>query len=145
MRDFLDVSRYYTQIIPYIRKFGREAVMIIDFDDLVSRRDMVLERVADLLEVDSSGFGNIGCLHSNASMDQMATLHQYDRPGLMMRAVRAGAPWAWKRITDNSARRFKSRPVLAQESREMIVRVLELEVRELEKLMNKDFSAWLST
>jgi hypothetical protein len=141
-RDFLDVSRYYTQIIPYIRRFGRDQVMILDFDDLVKTPSMVMQRIAAWLEIDATGFGRVQ-QHSNASADLEVQHHRFDRPALPFRAVRRLLPSVWRGLTASLSRRLPAKPVLSQEYRQMIVNTLELEVRSLEPLVGKDLSAWL--
>lgn len=141
-RLFIDVTRYYTQIIPYIRTFGRQNVLILEFDDLLRNRQAVIQDVSTFLSIDPNGYGNYDDVHSNASTATRWTHHKFDNPSLPLRAVRRCFPAMWNRMTDNSKRSFERKPVLDGETKQMILHMLELEVRELQALMNKDLSKW---
>lgn len=143
-RDFLDVSRYYTQVMPYVRKFGHERVMIVDFDDITRNLDALLLRIAAWLGIEPHAFDR-AVRHSNASHDLHVLHHKYDRPSRPLRAVRRLAPWAWHRLTDNAKRRLARKPELSLEWREVINRVLELEVRNLGPLMGRNLDDWLTS
>jgi hypothetical protein len=143
-RGFIDVSRYYTQISPYIRTFGAENVLIVDFEDLVRSRDAVLQKISKFLAIDFEAFSNYQEVHSNRSIGRTKRHHKLDNPSLLQRAIRKFLPTLWKKLKDNSKRSFGSKPTLTPESEEMIINMLELDVRELQGLMKKDLGAWMS-
>lgn len=142
-RLYLDITRYYTQIAPYIRKFGRNQVMIITFDDLVSKQKKVIEKVSEFLAVDVSEFSSLEKEKSNVSIGGNKNHYKHDSPSAPLRAIRRFFPPLWEMISDNSSRAFQEKPVLSTEMQEMIVNMLFLEIRELEGLMNKDLSKWM--
>jgi hypothetical protein len=141
-RMFIDLSRYYTQIRPYVRKFGRNNVLIIDFDDFNHHRRMVLQTVAEFLGLDFGKFHNYEGLHSNVTVGGYKRHIKFDNPPIVLRALRKFWPSAWNRITANSKRSFTEKPELPIECKEMIVNMLELEIDELQKLMNQDLGHW---
>lgn len=51
----LDNSRYYTQIGPYLNRFGRDRVFLGAFEEFVSDQAAFLARVCDFLGLDPSG------------------------------------------------------------------------------------------
>ncbi|WKN45156.1 sulfotransferase [Tunicatimonas pelagia] len=141
-RFYVDTSRYYTQIIPYIRKFGRENVLLIDFDDFNQSRSSALSDVADFLQIDPDGFGDYQGVKANTTAKRRKKHHKWDNPSLAFRAVRKFLPLIWERMTDNSDRAFHKKPKLNLRQQQLILHMLELEINELEKLMNKDLSHW---
>jgi hypothetical protein len=143
-RMLIDVTRYYTQIYPYVKRFGTSNVLVIDFDDLNRHRKMVLQTISTFLGIGFETFHNYENRHSNASIGGHKRHIRFDNPSLALRALRKFWPSVWNRITDNSRRSFKERPKLTIEYREMIINVLELEINELQKLMNKDLGHWKS-
>lgn len=142
-RFYLDVTRYHTQIMPFIRKFGRDRVMLIDFDDLIEDRETVMRDLSEFLEVDPEHFGDYADVHSNASGDPRILQARHYSPPPHLRVIRKFAPRLWRRITDNSKRILTERPTPNAESRELVQTMLDLEVRGLEELLEKDLSAWL--
>lgn len=144
-RSYVDVSRYYTQIMPYIRRFGREQVHLIDFDDLTRERKTVIEGLARFLEIDPAGLPAEKAVHSNASVNGSKLHHKFDQPALHHRLIRRVSPQLWRRLTDNSDRRFSRKPPVSVETQQILINMLELEVRALEPLLGKDLSHWLTT
>ncbi len=143
-RQLIDVTRYYTQIRPYIKKFGSDRVLIIDFEDFIKKREAVLLQIADFMSIDYSQFANHEKVHTNASLGGGKKHHKYDKPSLPLKVVRKFLPPLWDRMMDNSRRAFARKPELSPEYREMIINMLELEIRALEGLMDKDLSHWLT-
>ncbi|RBI66254.1 hypothetical protein DQ400_14480 [Vreelandella sulfidaeris] len=142
-RLYLDVTRYYTQISPYIRQFGRERVLIIDFDDFISHRQSVIDKISEFLSIDVSEFADYEEAKSNVSVGGQKKHYKFDSPSVPQRIIRKFFPPLWRMITDNSSRAFLKKPVLSIEFQEMILNMLELEVRELAILMDKDLSDWV--
>jgi len=138
----LDITRYYTQIAPYVRKFGRDQVLILDFDDLVDDRAALLQSVASFIGVDFDEFSDYGAVHSNAAGSSEILLQRHSNPSLPYRAIRRYLPSLWRRITDNTERTSRPRPVPSEETREMILNVLDADIRALEELMGADLSKW---
>lgn len=141
-RSYIDFTRYYTQIAPYIRRFGRSQVHIIDFDDLVRDREQVLEELAGFLGLDPAGFDLANEVHANVSVGSDKRHHKYDEPSLYPRLLRRFAPALWRKKVDNADRRFDAKPLLSKDDQEMIVNMLELEVTAMEQLLDRDLSHW---
>jgi hypothetical protein len=142
-RKYIDQTRYCTQVLPYIKKFGRDSILLIDFEDLVNKTEEVVEQVSEFLSIDAKKFYNIGHMHSNMSLKGNKRHYKFDRPSLPLRVIRKVLPPLWNMITDNSKRIFLEKPKLNIEYKEMIINMLELEIKELQKLMKKDFSRWM--
>jgi hypothetical protein len=143
-RLFIDVTRYHTQINPYIKKFGRDNVFLVDFDDFTQNREAVLRSLSEFLGIDFEGFSDFQNVHRNASVGGGKRHHKLDHPSLPMRAIRRFMPVYWKKITDNSERAFMKKIELNIEIKQMILNMLELEMNEMQKLMNKDLSKWMT-
>jgi hypothetical protein len=142
---YVDLTRYYTQVAPYIRTFGRDRVLILDFDDLIDNTAIVLGSIAEFLSIEKEGFRDVGHVHKLRSFGGEQKRHyKHDNPGPVLRAIRRYSPRLWDRFTDNSGRTIRERPALVKEYRSMVSNLLRLEVREIGKLMNKDLTGWLS-
>lgn len=141
-RFYVDTSRYYTQIIPYVRKFGRENVLLIDFDNFNQNRSMVLKDVAAFLQIDPTKFDDYQEIKANATAKRRKKHYKWDNPNLALKAVRKFTPPVWEQITNNAHRAFSEKPKLAVAQQQLILHMLELEINELEKLMDKDLSHW---
>jgi hypothetical protein len=139
-RLFIDVTRYYTQINPYIKKFGRNNVLLIDFDDFVHSRKVVLQKVSDFIGIDFNLFAGYENTHFNASSKKEWRHHKLDRFDLAMRAARKIAPSLYYRFLGKPG---ISKPRLSLEFQAMIKNMLAVEIKALEILMDKDLSHWI--
>lgn len=138
----ISTTRYYTQIIPFVSTFGRDNVLILDFDDLKTDIHSLVKKTADFLALDSTLFKGVETTHSNESLSQQRKHHKFENPAWYLKIVRSFAPSIWNKLSDNTSRTFLEKPVLADEYREVIVRMLMPEIGPLEELTGKDLSAW---
>jgi len=143
-RSLIYVTRYYTQIYPYIRKFGRENILIIDFDDLVNSRKLLLIDISEFLGIKFDNFTDYENIHANVSVRGGKIHHKFDSPTIPFKLIRRFLPSIWNKLTNNSAREFQTKPLLTLELTEVVLNLLQLEIGELQRLMNKDLSKWLS-
>lgn len=141
-RMYLDITRYYTQIIPYIRRFGRDQVLLLDFDDLTQRTEATIQQVCAFLNINFDAFGTLEKTHRNPSLGRTKKHHKYDHPSWLLARIRDHLPPLWEKITDNSRRHFTEKPKPSPALQQMILQMLEVEIRELETLMGKNLSKW---
>ncbi|HLF62363.1 MAG TPA: sulfotransferase [Saprospiraceae bacterium] len=137
----LAVSRYYTQIIPFIRTFGRERVLIIDFDDFMLSQRATMDSVADFIGIDASLFNEQEDVHMNPSLNVSRTHHKWDNQ-LLLKPVRKYFPKLWRRVIPKNTRTFAQKPVLSTDRKKAIIDVLDYEIDQLEKLMGKSLQHW---
>ncbi len=143
----LNNSRYATQIRPWIERFGRDQVLLLDCADLVRDRTNTLERVAGFLGIDANGFPQEEPMHSNRSVGGNKTHHAFDQPPRWARIgwMLTPPPFRsrlWTNIARAKARPFDTKPELPPEWERAVMRMLELDVLELERLMGKDLTHW---
>jgi hypothetical protein len=138
----LDITRYATQITPFIRRFGADQVRILFFEDLVRDPTAIAREVAAFLGIDAESFKNADGIHANKSVGGWKRHHKYDRPGLVLRGLRRFTPGVWREITDNSARAFVKKPVLSPPNQRVVLHLLRSEIQELEALTGRDLSHW---
>lgn len=139
---FLDITRYATQITPFIERFGRDRVHIIFFDDLVRNPDKIVRGLANFLGIDAGKVGDVSSIHANKSVGGHKRHHKFDNPGFLLSRVRRFAPRLWQAITDNSARRFERKPVLPPAHRRAVLRMMRSEIDQLEAITGRDLSHW---
>jgi len=140
--SIINITRYATQIQPFIDQFGRDNVCILFFEDLIEDVDEVVSALSEFLRVDKERFKDPSIFHANKSIGGGKQHHKYDNPNLFYRAIRRLMPSLWKKIVDNRSRRFEEKPVLPAPLRRAILRMLELDIVALEELTGRDLSAW---
>ncbi|NIQ14128.1 MAG: hypothetical protein GTO02_06910 [Candidatus Dadabacteria bacterium] len=142
-RNYIDITRYYTQISPYIRKFGKKNILIIDFEDLIHQRKSVLKKISEFLCINFNGFTDYEKIHENKSVGGHKKHHKYNYPSISLKIIKSLFPTMYKKITDNSKRGFTEKPKLNIKYRRMIKNLLYLDIIELQKLIDKDLGKWL--
>lgn len=143
-KRLIDATRYYTQISPFLRKFGRENVLLLEFGELISDMEKIIQKLSGFLDIDPDLFDeNAFDMHKNKSVGQIKRDTKYDSPPLLYKVIRRLSPSTWMRISKNSDRKFTEKPSLSPLSKEMILNALELEVNAIGDLMNKDLSHWI--
>ncbi|MEM8857061.1 MAG: sulfotransferase [Chloroflexota bacterium] len=137
------VSRYYTQIKPFIDKFGREQVLILDFEDLKGNVEQVVEQTANFLNIDVNQFPKgYQSMRSNVSLGNRRKHHKLDQLTLSQKVVKKVMPGRWEKMSNNSERAFTTKPTLTPNQQQIICDLLHLEILEIEKLLGKDLSQW---
>jgi len=151
-RFYIDTTRYATQINPFINRFGKDNVLIIDFDDLNKSRSNALRDISQLLNIDFDGFQNYENSHSNVSVGGVKPDYRLDGlvkflrkvsfffPEKIQHAFRSGARY----LLGKSKRSFSEKPKMSVEQVSIVNNMLELEVRSLEDITGKDYSHYLS-
>lgn len=140
---YLDITRYASQIRPFIRTFGRDRVFLIAFDDLITRREEVLSSVARFLEVDAAGFHGADPVHANRSLGSGGKdHHRFDDPSMPLRLLRTVAPPVYRAFRARSRRTFRTRPALPADLGRSLLELLDLEIGAIEALMEKELSGW---
>jgi hypothetical protein len=138
----LDITRYATQIAPFIERFGSDRVRIVSFEDLVRDANALARELAIFLGIDPGRFGDVAGIHTNKSVGGHKRHYKYDNPGRVLSQVRRYAPPLWRMLTDNSSRGFHGKPVLSPPYRRLVLRMLRSEIDELQVMTGRDLSHW---
>jgi hypothetical protein len=143
----LNPGRYFTQIMPFIRQFGRERVLIVDFDDFLERKRETLRRVVEFLGLDMTDeyWYAVEGIHRNKSLQRNRRHHKWDNPNAVLRYFKNKHPRVWRLVTNNSKRHLARRPELPPSLRRTVLQLMEADIRLLSDLMEKDLSHWLET
>jgi len=136
----LSVSRYYAQIIPFIETFGRQQVLILRYEDVISGD--ANGKVATFLGLEPDAFGHHPSL---ANESKNLRHHRFSQKSALWRVASRASP----RVADRLARlltpSLRAKPVLDAEVASAITRVLETDIRALERLTGFDLTKWRDT
>lgn len=136
--SYINRTRYYTQIKPYIDTFGRQQVLLITFEDFLRRKKEVLSSVADFLSI-GNNFKDFEGVHSNkAKEDVNITLNRYLRDRVknkyLKKVINKSYKWFYKIST--------APPDVTPEMKELIWRMLEQDVENIEKVLGRKLVEW---
>lgn len=141
----IDVSRYHMQIVPFVRRFGRDRVLLLDFADLVANPRATLSTVAGFLGLDVAELEGAEDVHANVSIGGRKQHHRFDRPPLVMRGVRKLLPGTWAAAVAGLSPKPTRKPELPPHLKRMIVNLLDSDIAALERLTDRDFADWRRT
>ena len=144
---YLEVSKYFSRVRPFIEKFGSENVLILLFEDLIKKKGQVARQISEFLELDVAGFDSINSVHLNKSSNYKWLDHRVER------IVSTKQYKLLKRIIPQRIRSFfkfriidlmslSKRPVLNHENKIYIQNELKEEIISIEKLISRDLSSW---
>lgn len=137
-------GRYFTQIRPYIEKFGKEQVLILDFERLLRHKKQALNNVSEFLKIDPTLFENAESVHVNKAGD-------YKTNYKLEKIIKFfGKPFSIEFKTKvanylfrNKKGKLKEKPVLTSKEKIMLKEIYRLELLALEDMTGRNFSRWL--
>jgi hypothetical protein len=145
--ELINTSRYYTQISPYVKKFGRERVHLVVFEQMVAHPEVILNEIFQFLKLDKIDLSNVDLtqFHSNKSYQGKRKHHRYKKMKnhLGYKLLRKVLPGVAAKLADNSKRHLTQKPKLSPESIDIIQNMVEADVLMLQNLFQADLSLWM--
>ena len=148
----INTGRFFTQIKPFIDKFGLQNVLILSFDDLVYNREQLLREISGFLEIDYNKFSDFEGVHENITIGNTkrsinhrfitGIINKYKLRPLLDLIPKKIINFVIELFFNNSDRKFSKKPDLSEEYKRMIINLNFLDIVELEKITKKDFSKW---
>ena len=144
----LNNARYYSQITPYIEKFGISQVLVLDFDDLIHAKEKTIQKVSSFLDIDFAGFKDFEAVHALKSVGGNKIPHKYDNLKFLKEILKflpKGISDFFRKMVlkSNQKRTFLEKPTLSPKLQNVIRHFLKLEIEHLNKIIDKDISYWL--
>jgi hypothetical protein len=140
----MDVTRYYTQIAPYVERFGREHVFILTLEDLLEKRSLNLRQLSAFLGIAPDLFSNPEGVHENKTIGGRKPPLWATRHSRSSRLMRRFLPSLYSNLAHRTTPVFHTKPECSAATREMLINMLRVEICSLSELMNADLSHWLS-
>jgi len=142
-QQYIEVSEYFKQIKRYLDVFKTESVLFIDYEDLKRDVSDVVDRTHMFLGVDVFEPNNRG-KHNTYNMPKNNIIRFfYSFVGLRNFLIFIFPKSFSKKIRTFLFRKDK-KPKLSCVTRKKLYKHFEKDVIELGKLLNKDFSSWIS-
>ena len=139
---------YYTQLKRYYDLFPAENIAVFTFDEFRSSPVAVLQDIFRFLEVDDSFVPDTSLKYNVSGVPQSRVLHKFlIRPNRLKDIVRPLLPRSARRYLGALVRRYNitdRKPELPQDIRHYLVKLYRDEILQLESLINKDLSHWVS-
>ena len=146
---YINLTRYFVQIKPYLELFGREQILLLTLEEFANHREETLAKIADFLNIDARKFEDADSIHANQSIGNVrhnikiekmrrhniiSTLKPFV-PELVKKTILKGI----YRFTD---RKIQEKPIISDYLKTTIANLVTLDVLEIEKLMGRKLEEW---
>ena len=136
--NYINISKYHMQIRPYLDLFGSDQVHFILFEDFVEAPQKVLDDVYEFLEIKPELIQ--GRSHANKSRSGVIRHKKYDHPKTMADKFKKGIHILERALKPKSNINVSH---LSPETKRLITNALREDIKQLEELLQRDFSSWL--
>jgi len=137
---FLNLSKYYFQIHPYIEVFGRKNIKLLFFEDFSNEPQKVLNDVFSFLNIDSIKIDKKN-LHENKSFNKRTLHYKYDAPDTLIKKIKK----IFIILNHNyiKSKNIVEKPLLSTRNKEILIEALKEDIFNIEKITDRDLSQWL--
>ena len=148
---YINRTRYFVQIRPYIERFGKEQVLLLTFEDFIANKKETLNRLANFLGIDDSKFCDFENMHSNQSVGQTKPDVRVDnfRQSKLVHLFKPFTPKVLRRIASGglyklTEKKLAEKPTVSEPLKNSILDLLRLDILEIENLMGRKLVEWPS-
>ena len=148
---YINRTRYWVQIRPYLDVFGKEQVLLLTFEELIANKKMTLNKIADFLDIDGAKFYDFENVHANKSVGETKPDVRIDnlRKSNIVNLLKPFVPKSLRGLTSNflyklTEKKFNSRPKISDHLKSVIWDLLILDILEIEKIMGRKIIEWQS-
>jgi len=148
---YFEKGLYYYYLKNYFEKFDSQNIKLFLFEDFTSDPIKVVKNIFTFLDVDSSFVPIVGAKDASSGIPKNKTIYNFIYKDNFLRKalrpiVRTLFPNREKRRTlwTNLINRSLSRPTLPSETRKILLEMYKPDIIQLQQLINRDLSKWLS-
>ena len=136
---------YHDQVKAFLDEFGADRVKIILFEDLKLDTPGVCRDIFRFLEVNDSFTPNTEVVYNPSGKSKSEWLMDFVlSPSTLKSVFKKVVPWrARQRIKHALGHKVMTKVTIPDQARQELVTIFEPEIRRLEKLLDRDLSAWL--
>lgn len=147
---FIDVTRYAEQIKPYIDVFGREQVLILDFNDVVRNLDTTIQEIEKFLGFNLEVSNELNEIHSNRSLNTIKFKEQFIPMLSLLQKISNHFP-AFIQNTGKKViyllpflhgPKLSSKPVLSDDTLSYLKKELGSQKIKMEAIMGRSLNHW---
>ncbi|MBT8267355.1 MAG: sulfotransferase domain-containing protein [Bacteroidia bacterium] len=138
---YLNTSKYFFQIHPYIERFGLANIKLILLEDFKKDPRKTMQAVFSFLGVRAFDFSN-KLVHSNSSDTGSISHKKYDHPKSLVEKFLKGIHILFRKLAPKTS---TDHTTLSQDSKTKLIEQLKGDITRLEGLLNRDLSHWTFT
>lgn len=143
---YVNRSRYHLQIRPYLERFPRENVLLLVFDEFISDQKRSLEQITGFLGLEMNGFEDVEAAEEHKTLNNWYLKYDVVRKlanTSLFQTVRPHIPGGIRKpIRRFLSNRLQSKPSVSKETIRTIWRLVEEDVRGIEKILERTLDSW---
>ena len=146
---YINITRYYIQIRPYLELFGEQKVLLLTLEEFLGSKRDTLTKIANFLNIDPEKFGDFEQIHANKSIGEAKRNMRVKNIGhnSIISSIKPYIPKTLREITTKgihklTARKIAHKPDLSDSLKKIINDLLILDVLEIEKIMGRKIEEW---
>ena len=142
-QQYIQVSEYAKQIKRYLEVFSKDNIYFIDYEDFKNKTSDIVNSVLMFLAVNDDFQSYLRKKHNTYTAPKNRII-RYVYSFVSFRNMLANIlPRNLTKIIRNLLFRSDKKPKLSDSTRDFLKKHFESDVRELSKLLNKDFAKWI--
>lgn len=146
---YINAGYYYNQLIPYYNLFNKNNIKIIIYDDFVNNPVKEIQDIFTFLEVnnmfvpDMSARPNVSGIPKHKTWQRIMDF-TFNHPNPIRGISRKlfSEEFRWK-VTSHLRNKNLIKPTITLELRKELINLYKSDIVNLQKLINRDLSAWL--
>lgn len=143
---YINHSRYGVQIRPYLQRFTPDNILLLLFEEYVKTPDVVLQQVADFLQIDPTRFEDPDESEKHQSTGRAYLKYEAARKFVgsdAFQSVREYIPQAIRQpLKKRMSNQIESKPQFSPQLKQAIWRFVEDDVKEIENLLGRELTEW---
>lgn len=136
---YTNSSRYFFQVEPYLKLFGKENLKLVLLDDFKNQPEKVMNSVFEFLDVSPFDFSP-KLLHTNKSQSGSIRHKKYDHPVTLIDKLKKGIHIIFRKLAPKKSSELA---MLTEATRAQLILILKDDVKQMEVLLKRDLSHWL--
>lgn len=138
-------SRYYSQIMQYLRYFPKEQLLILSYEKFCSEKEAFFNRIADFLQLDKAQFEDVHHVFENKSWTGEKHHTKFDRLHRNMQWTKKILPkplikMVWDTITGKNRRKKTTKPKMTMEEKNYLLSQLSEDYEKFKVLVRTDLN-----
>jgi len=146
---YINRTRYYTQIKPYINIFGPQNILLLTFEEFTNNTKNSITSIANFLDISSKSF-EITSTHSNSSINSYKNDERLDRVlknASFLRFLKHVLPketsiYIYRSIQNMFSRKIDGKPFLTNDLKKVIYDLLILDIIKIQEKMGREIFEW---
>lgn len=146
---YINRTRYFLQIKPYIDLFGEEQVLLLTFKEFISNKKIILGKIANFLDIDASKYCDFDDIHANKSVGSSKRNVKIEKlaKNSLIKTIKPLFPKSIIKMTNDilyglTKRKLDVKPNVSEAIEKAIYDLLILDVLEIEKLIGREITEW---